>query len=937
MTPLRRLLSLWSLGAALCSVVGAATTLPAIPLTPAPSPAASSATPQTPAQQSSPLSATAQPLPTVALPPIPQQPQASSAVAPLPASSGAGSGASSTEDKGNKKEIYLNFENTDLANFIEYIAELKKLSIIPDKSVEGAKISLTIREPLSVDGAWNIFLTVLEMSGFSIVQAGQVYKIVPKDKKLQQPLPSYVNTPYEKLPNNDSTIRYVFFLTNIQSGDLAQTGLLDSLLSQPSSIYELKEMNGFLFTDKSLNVRSAVKLLQELDQMGLPENVTVMRLKRINASDAKALLDQLIQRPDGNPLARLLGKVTEGSTEYFSKTTRVIPEERSNSLILLGNSKSIDKIVDFIANNIDTELKTAKSPLHIYELQYIDANQIASILRDVTAMPDSATGQVAGKYGSIRGGVKYFKNMTFQVDKDGNRLIANCPDPQDWQLVKKTIEDLDKPQPQVALESLIVTVNVDNSNFLGGVLRNKNHGDIGKNVDFQSSSLTGRPTLESNGDNSSAVSLLGNMLGQLTAAPGATLLTFGSKSNIWGALRAVKTQDNTSIIAQPFVTVANKAAATIEVGEIRRIVSDQQGSGDAAVQGFKDAPVSTSVKITPQINLDGIIRMDVDVTISEFTDNTGNNRSDKHLATNVTVADGQVLVLGGFVKTKIDENKAKTPLLADIPVLGWFFKNQSRAITKQYIFIFIAPTIVKPRQTPGMQLYTKMKLHQATNNIEEAIETKRVLDPVHNWFFNAEKENYSHKVIDFANARYQPTTVDIKNDTYYRSVVEKPLNKPSFFPPADLALVQAKSEEAQRQSMPQTAPATQEPEPEIPLMQDAASVLTPTLPPAGQSAPLSKPDDSMEMNDTVPLLPSDDPEIARQRKELRRLLAAPTPEAKQQEPAKAQEPVIMLPTQEPSYELVIDPAKRNNLKDFLSANPSLAQRTDRALDRLRRV
>ncbi|NDD54643.1 hypothetical protein EBZ39_12350, partial [bacterium] len=480
-----------------------------------------------------PLSATAQPLPTVALPPIPQQPQASSAVAPLPASSGAGSGASSAEDKGNKKEIYLNFENTDLANFIEYIAELKKLSIIPDKSVEGAKISLTIREPLSVEGAWNIFLTVLEMSGFSIVQAGQVYKIVPKDKKLQQPLPSYVNTPYEKLPNNDSTIRYVFFLTNIQSGDLAQTGLLDSLLSQPSSIYELKEMNGFLFTDKSLNVRSAVKLLQELDQMGLPENVTVMRLKRINASDAKALLDQLIQRPDGNPLARLLGKVTEGSTEYFSKTTRVIPEERSNSLILLGNSKSIDKIVDFIANNIDTELKTAKSPLHIYELQYIDANQIASILRDVTAMPDSATGQVAGKYGSIRGGVKYFKNMTFQVDKDGNRLIANCPDPQDWQLVKKTIEDLDKPQPQVALESLIVTVNVDNSNFLGGVLRNKNHGDIGKNVDFQSSSLTGRPTLETNGDNSSAVSLLGNMLGQLTAAPGATLLTFGSKSNIW--------------------------------------------------------------------------------------------------------------------------------------------------------------------------------------------------------------------------------------------------------------------------------------------------------------------------------------------------------------------------------------------------------------------
>ena len=62
-----------------------------------------------------------------------------------------------------------------------------------------------------------------------------------------------------------------------------------------------------------------------------------------------------------------------------------------------------------------------------------------------------------------------------------------------------------------------------------------------------------------------------------------------------------------------------------------------------------------------------------------------------------------------------------------------------------------------------------MKLHEATDEIEDIIQTKKVMDPIHNWFFNAEKENYSHKVIDFANARYQPTTVDIKNDSYYRS------------------------------------------------------------------------------------------------------------------------------------------------------------------------
>jgi general secretion pathway protein D len=806
----------------------------------------------------------------------------------------------------DKKEIYLNFENTDLTHFIEYMAELKKLSIIPDKTTEGAKISLTIREPLSVNDAWSVFLTVLEMSGFSIIESGLVHKIVPKDKKLAQPLPAFINVSYDKLPDNDTMIRYVFFLTNIQTSDIQP--VLDSMLSQPNSVYELKDMNAFIITDKALNIRAAAKLLTELDQMGLPESVTVMRLKRINAADAKALLDQLIRtKSDANQsLARLLGKVSEGNTEYFAPTTRIIPEERTNSLILLGNSKSIDKVVDFIANNIDTDLKAARSPLHIYELQHIDATQVAEILRQVTQMPESTTGQVAGKYGSIRGGVKYFKNMTFQVDKDGNRLIINCSDDQDWALVKSTIEDLDKPQPQVAIETLIVTVNADDVASLGGAIRNKKHGSIGKNIDFQSAALnqTG-PTLEG-GD--AAVSLLGNMLGQLTRNIGSTVLSFG-KDTIWGALQAVKTQDSGSIIAQPFITVANKSLAHIEVGESKRVVDQTQGS----TQGFKTVPAATALDITPQINLEGIIRMNVSLTISEFTDTAGNNTSEKKVTTDVTVADGQVLVLGGFVKTKVDESKNKTPILGDIPLLGWFFKNQTRTITKQYIFIFIAPTIVKPRQTPGMQLYTKMKLHQATSNIEDAVETKRVLDPVHNWFFNTPQENYSHKVIDFANARYQPTTVDIKNDLYYRSAVTEPSRT--------------------QVATPKKFPASLEP------LTAAPQPLSPSKPQATSLPPSPAPEIKQQPKPPA-VIKNEEATIDVQRSALQELLTTPPVTNQPQLAPIQQQSLPSLPLSiphEPGSELVIDPAKRNSLKDFLSANSALARYPGKTSPSLRRV
>ena len=604
------------------------------------------------------------------------------------------------EDK-DKKNIYLNFENSDLSSFVNYMAELKSLNLIPDQTLEAAKISLTIREPLSINGAWNVFLTVLDTAGFAIVQSGDVWKVLPKDKKLNQPLPAYINIAADKLPDDDSTIRYVFFLTNIQVADIKT--LLESMLSSPNVLVEQPQLNAFVITDKSLNIKAAVRLIQELDQEGLPEEVTVLRLKRANATDVKALLDSLIAKPEVNPIARLLGKVTEGTTSYFSPTTRIIPEERTNSLILLGNKKSNEKIIDFITNQIDTDLKGADSPLYIYELQYADATAVMEILKEVTATPESSAGAQASKFGSIRGGVKYFKDMKFKVDKDGNRLIVSSPDKQDWKLLEKTIADLDKPQPQIVIESLIVMINVDDKMELGGAIRNKKEGQFGTNVDFQAAML-GNPSLQMDSTGSNPVSLLGNILTQVTASQGAALLSFGKQASVWGVLKVLKQLTNTSILQQPSVTVANKTQATIEVGEEQRVVQGTVVAGAGASNtGYQTLKAATKLNITPQINPDGLVRLDVELNIDQFTDSVG-DRTTKEVKTNVTVADGQVLVLGGFVKTSTTETTNKVPILGDIPLLGWFFKSQQRSLLKQYTFVFLAPTIIKPRQSPGSGL-----------------------------------------------------------------------------------------------------------------------------------------------------------------------------------------------------------------------------------------
>lgn len=820
--------------------------------------------------------------------------------------------------RNEEKNIYLNFENTDLAHFVNYMAELKKINLIPDKSLESAKVSLTIRDPLNLEGAWNIFLTVLEMANFSIIKVGDVYKVVAKDQKLKQPLPAYINVPSETLPDSDLLIRYVTFLENINVESIQE--LIKSMLSATHGLIVQPDVNGLIITDKSYNIKAASKIIQELDQAGQPEAVVVLRLKQANAPEVRDLLASLISKQDGGPLARLLGRV-EGTKEYFPPGTKIIAEERTNSLILLGAPGPIAKIEKFVTENIDTELKGIDSPLHIYELQHTNAEQIATVLKTVVEAPQGGAGQQASKYGAVRGGVKYFKSMIIEVDKEGNRLIISSTDKQDWKMLKKTIKDLDKPQPQVALETLIVSINSIDMKNLGGMMRDKKTGILGRNIDFQTTPIGSTPSILTNPPNTSGgtnVSLLGNLLNQLALTQGATLLSIGKSTNIWAVFNAVKSITNASVLSQPFVTVGNKAQANVVVGQTLRILNEQ----GATESGFGEVKAETTLQVQPQINLDGIVRLAIDTKIENFDDvKAGNgNKSTKHVKTDVTIADGQVLILGGFVSTQVSDIAQKTPLFSDLPILGWFFKNQQRTVTKNYVFVFMSPTIIKPREKPGMQLYTKMKLHDATDQIEKTVITTKTKDPIFNWFFNPKSENYSHKVIDYANARYQPTSVDIQNDPYYRTQT----NRESMQREKEHASIQPNKELIQ-------TPAIQK-ENKNPLPKDTNQKVSQVDEQASLQNIALKP---ILQEDTQPseiLLPN--PRLEEKRKKLKQVISqssalqsVPSHSTSHDEIIKQKRKEFKkifaekLPKKNQTTTFEIDPSKRKSLKNFFMRQP----------------
>lgn len=669
-----------------------------------------------------------------------------------------------------KKDIYLDFENSDLKAFVSYIEQIRDINITTDKSIENQKISLSMRSPVTKDGAWNIFLTVLEMSGFSIVKLGEVYSVMPRDKKNLQPLPTFIGVNPDQLPDNNLTIRYVAFLDNIPVAEV--TPLLSSMLSPGASIVQQPEVNGMVITDKAYSIKCAMKVILELDQTGLQETVLVMRLKNANAQDVKTLFDSLTtkERTNAPAYARMLGKQGESPSEYFSSTTKMIVDPRTNSLILLGNRKSLEKVQAFITENIDTNLKETATPLRIYELQHSNAEDMVSILREVTSNSSlsSQVGQRAAQFGAVKGNVKYFKNMQIQADKIGNRIIVSTTDDNDWELLKEVIRDLDKAQPQVHVDFLFATISSSKLQQLGGQIRNKKDF-FGGNVNFQSQSM-GTPVLD---NSSGAVSILANLLqGVAGLTQGSTIFSLGTGTDIWSVFKMLKQETDATVMTTPFLLATNRTQASLSFGEKRRIVTQNAIGSTGAVgsaPAFGEASALSTITILPQINMDGVIKMQIKVDITEFLDTEGTQTQSKVLETNATIGNGQVLVMGGFVKTKGSGTKGETPFLSKIPILGWLAKSEQRTLDKDYVFLFVCPTILKPRSTPGVNPYTRIKLHQATEEVGVTLSTADSNDPFEKWFFNPEKEEYSHKVTDFANARYQPTTVDLKNDPYYRT------------------------------------------------------------------------------------------------------------------------------------------------------------------------
>jgi general secretion pathway protein D len=170
-------------------------------------------------------------------------------------------------------------------------------------------------------------------------------------------------------------------------------------------------------------------------------------------------------------------------------------------------------------------------------------------------------------------------------------------------------------------------------------------------------------------------------------------------------VRALENDANANILSTPNLLTLDNEEAKIVIGSNVPFVSGQYAATGNSVtatpfQTYDRKDVGLTLKIKPQISEGGLVRLQIYQEASSVQDNTlsnaaGPSTNKRSIETAVVVDDGSTIVIGGLIQDNFGTGEDKVPLLGDLPVIGSFFRYETRKRTKTNLMVFLRPQIIR--------------------------------------------------------------------------------------------------------------------------------------------------------------------------------------------------------------------------------------------------
>ena len=633
--------------------------------------------------------------------------------------------------------ITLNFVNAEIDAVARTMATITGRNVVVDPRVKGVMTLITERA-VTPSVAYNQFLAMLRLQGFTVVEAGGLDKVIPEaDAKLQSATVT-VGTA-ATVPAGNQIITQIFRLNYESANNLV--AILRPLISPNNTINVNPGNNSLVITDYADNLRRLGRIIAAMDVANATD-IEIIPLKHAIAADLAPLVLRLMESAPG-AAGGVPGQAPDGSFR-----TTLLAESRSNSLILRAANPArvalVKSLVEQLDRSVDTAANGASGNIYVVYLKNAEATKLAVTLRaalsaeatrasSAPSTPTPAGIATAAAAQALAQSAQPSTGGQIQADPSTNSLIITASAPQ-YRQIRAVIDRLDVRRAQVYVESLIAEVNADKAAEFGIQWQ----GPLGQNGDAAIGLLG--TNFRIGGQN-----IISLAAGAGTVAPSAGLnlgvvnRTTGASGNgiyVLGFLaRFLQANGDGNILSTPNLLTLDNEEAKIVIGQNVPFVTGQftnAGGNSNTVNPFQTIErkdVGITLKVKPQISENGTVRLTISqevstVQASTINAATGPTTNKRSIDTNVLVQDGSIVVLGGLLSDEYSGNQEKVPGLGDLPLFGNLFKSESRSRKKTNLMVFLRPVVVRDASSSdslSVDRYDMMRSTQQASQPEPSV------------------------------------------------------------------------------------------------------------------------------------------------------------------------------------------------------------------------
>ncbi len=607
--------------------------------------------------------------------------------------------------------VKFNLQDADLAELVNHISGLTGRRFIYGAKVRQIKATVVSPEPVTLAEAYEAFLSILEANGMTVVPHGRFLKIVDTGGVVTQPTPIYGRgTP---VPDADRYITRLYRLQSVTAEEAAQ--LLAKFKSKDGDISLYAPGQLLILTDTGANIRRMIRLIEEIDVGGAGTRMWIEPVHYGSAADVAKRINELFEL-GGGP-----GGAAGAARGGGGGLSKVVPDEQTNSLIIVGTEDSYGKLLGLL-RRLDSK-PAAEGKIRVLPLQHAGAEELANTLTQLLQGATRAPGQAGAAPGAVSS--LFEGEVRVTADKSTNSLIITSS-ARDYAQLRIVVDELDAPRRQVFIEAVIMDVSVNQTQKLG----------ISYHAGVSPAPLGGENSLLYGGLNPLTsmglpTDLQGLAIGvrgpDLSASanrliPGISIPAFGI------VLNALATNSDSNVLSTPHIIATDNVAAEISVGENIPLQQNAMGMGSlAGLAGLGGAgtgnlgalaglgglgglgalggyatprqDVGTKIKVTPHVNEANQIRLEIDQEISEQGAASGTlgvvSITKRTARTEVVVDDEQTVVIGGLMRDAVVKSRDKIPVLGDLPLLGFLFRSTTTANRKTNLLLILTPYIIR--------------------------------------------------------------------------------------------------------------------------------------------------------------------------------------------------------------------------------------------------